>query len=151
MRHVPARLAIGVAAAMTGSAANAVLGGATASVEADRAHLSARMSSAAAATHTTHTLTDANGGIVREYARADGTVFAVSWRGPARPDLRQLLGDRFDAFRVASSGHRGRTRRPIAMRQGDLVVRSAGHPGAFFGVAYLAALVPAGFTAADLR
>ncbi len=151
MRHGPARLAIGVAAGMIGSAAGAVLGGTASSVEADRVHLAARMSSAAAGTHTTHTLTDVNGGVVREYARDDGTVFAVSWRGPARPDLRQLLGSRFDTFRIASSGHRGRTRRPIAMRQGDLVVRSAGHPGAFFGVAYLADIVPPGFSPADLQ
>lgn len=108
-----------------------------------------------------HTLTMPNGSVIREYMNDGGTVFAVTWRGPSRPDLRQLLGAAFDTFQeqvtapasddtAASSGavvHHGRLRRPLVVERSDLVVHSAGHPGAFFGFAYLPQQLPAGFTA----
>lgn len=143
--------AAGAIAAIAATPAGAALGGTYASVEADRVHLSARMTSTSTAGYAAHMLTAPNGGTVREFVRPDGTIFAVSWRGPARPDLRQLLGGRFEVFRTASAGHRGRTRMPIAVREGDMVVRSAGHPGLFWGEAYLPGAVPAGFSADDLR
>ena len=131
--------------------AQASLGGGRDSIDADGRHLLARMSAVAAATHTVHVLTMPNGEVIREYARADGVVFAVGWRGPARPDLRQLLGPRFDdvqADNILPGGRR--TRRPLAVRRPDFRMSSGGHPGAFWGVAYLPALAPAGFSAQDL-
>lgn len=133
-------------------AAHAALGGPASSIDADRVHLSARMAVSQAATHRVHMLTPASGSAVREYSTLDGTVFALSWGGPARPDLRQLLGGYFDAFAADARPRAGRkTTRLIAVSRPTLVVRSAGHPGAFFGYAFDPRLVPAGFTAADLR
>ena len=124
----------------------AELGGSPTTLEADRSHFAAAMKSASAATHSLHTLTLPNGSIVHEYMDGDGVVFAVSWQGPSRPDLRQLLGASFDAFQTAVTPTRpGRLRRPLLVQQGDLVVHSAGHPGAFRGYAYLPQRLPAGF------
>jgi hypothetical protein len=129
----------------------ASLGGGRDSIDADGRRFSARMSAVAASTHTVHVLTAPNGEVVREYARPDGVVFAVSWRGAARPDLRQLLGPRFDdvqADNILPGGRR--TRRPLAVRRPDFRMSSGGHPGAFWGVAYLPALAPSGFSVHDL-
>ena len=118
------------------------------------------MQSSGAATHTLHTLSTSNGSVIREYMNADGMIFAVAWRGPGRPDLRQLLGGAFDTFQakvtapaddvsVGSDGsvvRHHRLRRPLIVEQGDLVVHSAGHPGAFTGYAYLPQRLPAGFS-----
>ena len=140
---------IGMAAAPS---AIARLGGDVASVHADRAHLGASMATAQTAAWAVHTLTLPNHGVVKEYARADGTVFGLAWRGPGRPDLRQLLGDRFAAFQSAAVPPSGRrTRRPLGVAVDDLVVHSGGHPGAFWGFAFMPKTAPAGFSAADLR
>ncbi|MBV9829247.1 MAG: DUF2844 domain-containing protein [Alphaproteobacteria bacterium] len=134
------------------SAGEASLGEAYESVQRDRAHLSARMESNSVGTHVVHALTTPNGGSVREFARSDGTVFAVTWRGPARPDLRQLLGSSFDRVQTVSAARGPRhMRMPVAVHDPDLVVRSAGHPGAFFGAAYLPQLAPADFTLDELQ
>jgi hypothetical protein len=134
-----------------GHPAEANLGGGRDSIDADGRRLSARMSAANAPTHTVHVLTMANGEVIREFARPDGVVFAVAWRGPARPDLRQLLGPRFDTVQADNTlPHGRRTRRPLAVRRPDFAMSSGGHPGAFWGVAYLPALAPAGFPVRDL-
>lgn len=128
-----------------------MLGGGRDSVETDRQHLSARASATAAATHTVNALTLANGEVVREFTRGDGVVFAVTWRGPARPDLRQLLGNRFDAVQADNVLPGGRrTRRPLAVRRPDFVMTSGGHSGAFWGAAWLPGLAPPGFSVKDL-
>ncbi len=132
--------------------AHAALGRQAQSVRTDRARLSAAMSSQAEGTHIVHTLALPNGGVVHEYENASGMVFAVSWRAPGRPDLRQLLGDHFATMQAETVRTAGpRTRAPLAVDRADLVVRSGGHPGAFRGLAYLPELVPAGFTGQDLR
>lgn len=132
--------------------AHATLGGAYESVEKDRAHMTARASSARTASYSVHILTLANQGVIKEFTRRDGTVFAVAWRGPGRPDLRQLLGSSFEQMQsenLSSSGRR--TRRPMSVGRSDLVVQSAGHPGAFWGFAYLPLSEPADFSIGDLK
>ena len=131
--------------ALTPTAAE--LGGGRRGVDADRAHLAAAMASTAAATHTVHTLTLANGDIVREFMADDGTVFAVAWAGPARPDLRQLLGAAFDTMQAEVIAPEHRRRGPMTVSRDDLVVVGAGHPGAFHGFAYLPLRIPSGFAA----
>jgi hypothetical protein len=144
-------LALCAACLTLASPAEAGLGGGYASVEADRDHLAASLHSTAAATHMVHQLIMANGA-VHEYARGDGVVFAVTWQGPARPDLRQLLGGYFDRFQADNALHGGRrARRPLSVNQVDLIVQSGGHPGAFRGVAYLPQLAPPGFSISDLK
>ena len=132
--------------------AHATLGGAYASVEADRAHMAASLRSTPSATCVVHALTSANGGVTREFTRGDGTVFAVAWRGAGRPDLRQLLGSRFEAMQSDVVVHdRRRLRAPVAVDRSDLVVRSAGHLGLFWGFAYVPQLTPPGFSLGALK
>ena len=140
-----------IAATLGATSALATLGAASPSVERDRLHMSARHVVASQAGYVIHTLTT-SGGVVREFTRADGTVFAVTWQGPGRPDLRQALGPYFEALNAANPPRiRGGRHVPLAANQSDLVVRSGGHSGAFFGVAYVPGLVPAGVSPSDLR
>ena len=134
-------------------AAAAGLGGAMESVEADRVRFAARMSSTGAAGYAVHALKMPNGGVVREFTRPDGMVFAVTWRGPGRPDLHQLLGsllfDRFQSDNVMPAGRRTHT--PLASDHADFVVQTGGRPGAFWGVAFLPQAAPSGFSPSSIR
>ena len=146
-------LGLGPAAAVAAApcAAWASLGERGDSVKADRARMAVRMASTTRATHTVSALTLANGGMVREFTNKDGVVFAVSWRGPGRPDLRQLLGGSFDTLQADNVGRGGRRMRaPLSVHRSDLVVHTGGRPGAFWGLAYLPQQTPSGFSAADL-
>jgi hypothetical protein len=149
---VRSTIALAMAALAIASAAHAGLGGTFASVQADRAQFRASMASAQTSAWSVHTLTLANRGVVREFARGDGTVFAVAWRGPGRPDLRQLLGERFETFQSDNTSPSGRrTRQPLGVNRDDFVAHSAGHSGAFWGFAYLPKMAPAGFSTSDLK
>ena len=150
--HGAIGVAVGLFAAVLATApAQAALGGHYQSVQADGAHMSAKLHSTAVADHTVHALTLPNGGVTREFARTDGTVFAVAWRGPGRPDLRQLLGARFDDFQAVATARVRRGHSPVTIDHSDLLVRSSGHPGAFWGFAYDPQLAPAGFSIGDLK
>ena len=132
--------------------AHAGLGRAYSSLEADRQALGATLSVAGAGAYTVNTLALANGGVVKEFTRPDGVVFAVVWRAPGRPDLHQLLGDNFDTMQADNAARVGRrVRRPITVKRSDLLIQSGGHPGAFWGVALTPQLQPAGFSASDLK
>jgi len=132
--------------------AHASLGRTRETVEMDRARFGAQMSSTTTSAYTLHTLTLPSGAVVREFTREDGVVFAVSWRGAGRPDLRQLLGDGFDTMQADIATRRPRVHRmPLAVNRADLVVHTGGHPGAFWGSAYLPQQVPAGFSGKDMR
>ncbi len=144
-------IGLGLAIMAGGSLSWASLGGRADSIATDRVHMSARMASTTKPTHTVTALTLANGAVVREFANKAGVVFAVSWRGPGRPDLQQLLGDGFQAVQADNVGAGGRRMRaPLAVNRSDLVVHTGGHPGAFWGLAYLPQETPSGFSAADL-
>ena len=156
-RHKPPGVRAGVlmlaATACLAMAAptRAALGGAYDSVQADRVHFAARLSSSGSGAFTIHTL-NLNNGLVREYTRSDGTVFAVTWQGPGRPDLRQLLGGYFTTFQSDNALPRGRrARRPFSVNRSDFVVRTGGHSGAFFGAALLPRVAPAGFSVSELK
>lgn len=93
-----------------------------------------------------HTLDLANGDTVKEYVNADGVVYAVGWNGPGKPDLRDLLGSHFAVFQQdnASARRRGIRSAPRVVRS-DLSVVTGGHPGSFWGMAWLPQAAPAGF------
>ncbi len=144
-------MAITLAFSVTPCSSWAGLGQPFESVKTDRARMSARMASIAMATHTVSALTLANGGVVKEFSNRSGMVFAVSWRGPGRPDLQQLLGGGFDTLQADNVDRGGRRMRaPLKVDRSDLVVHTGGHPGAFWGVAYLPQQTPSGFSGADL-
>jgi hypothetical protein len=89
---------------------------------------------------------------IREFQTAEGMVFAVSWKGPFKPDLRQLLGRYFAAFQSApreQRSRRSRTQSQITLP--EVVVHSGGRPRAFAGLAYVPALLPVGVDPAGLQ
>jgi len=136
------------------SPAHATLGGKAASIDTDRARLNARF--AAPAEHTTftvHEMTMDSGTVAREFVRPDGTVFAVSWQGPQRPNLKQLFGDSyFSRFQSDNKPNpRIRMRRALVSTHSDFVVRTGGHSGAFWGFAYLPQTAPGDFPIQTLQ
>jgi hypothetical protein len=134
--------------------ARAELGGPLSTVQTDGARMSARMVSENMGGYTRHTLTRPNGGTVRELANASGQVFAVTWSGPGKPDLRALLGSYFALFQASNNatgrGLRSPLRRPPQVNRPDIQIQTAGHMGWFRGIAFIPGLAPAGFSAANL-
>jgi uncharacterized protein DUF2844 len=123
--------------------AHAMLGGDIASVEADQDRLRAVRQITKLASGERHDLLLPSGIVVREFVSPGGTVFAISWRGPKMPDLRELLGPAFEQWvqsdtRVRQGPHR------TTMTGPELVIRSGGHRGAFAGRAWVPSLVPPG-------
>ncbi|WP_321791403.1 DUF2844 domain-containing protein [Caballeronia sp. J97] len=99
-----------------------------------------------------HETTDANGIVVREYVDSSGQVYAVSWRGPAMPDIRSLLGQYFETFRQganASTADAGLHTSRVA--KGDLVVENRVRLREFSGRAWLASALPPGVTSTDIQ
>jgi len=90
---------------------------------------------------------DSSGATVHQYVNTSGIVFAVTWNGPARPDLALLLGASPYSDMVAAGGRR---RGPVQVEQSDLVIRSGGRMGALRGSAWVPSLVPAGVSAEQL-
>ncbi len=137
-----------------GGTARAELGGPVSSVAADSGRMHAQIASVARANYARHDLTRSNDGLVHEYTNANGLVFAVTWSGPGKPDLRTLLGQYFTTFQanselIARSSHS--LRRPPQVNQPDLQIQTGGHMGWFHGVAFVPSLAPPGFALADLE
>lgn len=128
----------------------ATLGGPVSSVEADRVRMKAAAVTTTATTlYTVHEMQTPAGATIREFANADGIVFALMWHGPFPPDLRQALGTYFEQYRTAPramrSGHAH-----DSVEQPDVVVHSSGHLRAFSGNAYVPQLMPPGVSIQQL-
>jgi predicted lipoprotein len=102
--------------------------------------------------YTAHEVTLATGTVVREFATTDGTVFAVVWRGPVLPDLKSQLGSYAAIFEneAAQARLNGKRGGSIAVNLDGLVMSSGVRMRAFFGHAYLPALVPANLNIQDV-
>ncbi len=153
----PALALLVLAAALAASTpAHAVLGENLASVHADQQRMSAVRRQQQLPAMQVHLLTLPDGSTVREYAGADGRVFAISWATRTKPRLDRLLGTHFAAY--AEAGRRWQQQGPRAgithasrLASGDLVVESQGQGQAFVGRAWLVSRVPAGTDARALR
>lgn len=154
----PAHAALGGAPMSTPSGASAKImapvaraassaGGSTSSTSSTNAAASV------AANYTVKQTTLATGTVVREYVGQDGNVFGIAWKGPFAPDLATLLGSYFTQYTSGVEALRAQRkgRGPVAVEQTGLVVRSAGHMGAYFGHAYLPDALPAGVGASDIQ
>jgi hypothetical protein len=129
------------------STASAALGGSTASVDADRVHVQgALMRMVRNDAYALHEIRSASGTLIREYVNSAGVVFAVAWQGAYAPDLRQVLGDRFDQYQSAMVVRQRarRLRGSITIDEPGLVVQTSGHARNFSGRAYVPALLPPG-------
>lgn len=114
-----------------------------------KAQKQARISASTA--FTIHEVALPSGTSVRQYVSGNGIVFAVTWSGPFKPDLRQLLGTYFDVMiaHQSNSIHAGQPR--THMREKNLVIESGGHMRNFYGRAYLPNEIPAGITTDDIQ
>ncbi|WP_019142578.1 DUF2844 domain-containing protein [Noviherbaspirillum massiliense] len=145
----PASIAL-IAAYMT-LPARAELGGDIQSIQADRLRMQAtRTDASAGSDYTVHEMRMPSGTVVREYAGANGKVFAVTWEGPAQPKLDQLLGPYFDQYSEAAQEVPAGQRQAM-IRQPGFVLQSSGHMRTFSGKAYLPDLLPQGVAAEDLQ
>jgi hypothetical protein len=97
-----------------------------------------------------HEITTSYGTVVREYISPGDKVFAVSWRGPVNPDLRQLLGDYYTQYEQAASMPHPGGHRHLAIEQPGLVVQVSGRMRAFQGRAWVPGLVPQSFSVSDI-
>lgn len=135
------------ALALSCSPSWAVLGGDVASVQADQLRMRAtRQTTNAVQGGTVHEIRMPDGSSIREFVNAQGIVYAVAWSTRLKPDFTQMLGRHaadFDAGVSAQSQKPG-LQRSAAVDRGDLVVHSAGRPGAFVGRAWLKSQLPLG-------
>jgi len=132
--------------------ASAGLGGDVEAVRADAAEFVGTLESAYGADYLIEQISTGSGMRIREFLNRDGIVFAVSWSGPAVPELQRLLGVHFPAYLAALAAlDRPGLHRSLRVVTPDLVVEAGGHLRAYQGRAYLPALIPAGVAAADLR
>ena len=148
------RAALGAAvlmAALMPHVASATLGQPEITVQSDVAHAHAVIrSSEDRSSYRVHEIQLPSGTVMREFVAPNGNVFAVTWQGPTRPDLRQALGQYFDAF-AAAPRTKFSDRRHVQIQQGDLVVQSSGHMRALSGRAYLQSAIPSGVSLGDLH
>jgi len=154
IRLCTAMIGLTAASALPALPALAALGDNVASVSNDRLHLHAQLKGVTSSVgFTVHEIEAPPGITIREYISPNGTVFAVSWTGPLKPDLSQLLGSYFSQYVSASSSvrHSAATRRHFEVKQPDLIVQSNGRMRAFHGRAYVPSLMPSGVTPADIR
>jgi Protein of unknown function (DUF2844) len=132
---------------------SASLGRDATSVQEDVAKMQGTLRTSSGNSYTLHEIQTPTGVAVKEYASSVGKVFAVTWKGPFHPDLRQLLGPYYDEYvqavrtqRAQRSGHG-----PILIQHPGLVVEVSGHLRSFVGRAYVPQQLPAGMHVEDLQ
>ncbi|MEI6146217.1 MAG: DUF2844 domain-containing protein [Methylococcales bacterium] len=91
------------------------------------------------------------GTLVREFVGPTGKVFAVIWKGPYIPDLRQLLGVHFNDYAATAAQLSRPGRHPLMLRNSQLVINAGGHLHAFSGLVYLPDQMPEGVSEDELQ
>lgn len=129
---------------LSASSALAVLGRDVSSIASDRTSTQSPVRVLSGRDYSIHELQAPTGTVIREFVSPRGEVFAISWQGPAAPDLRQLLGDYFDTYLRASQAAPPGRRHSAHVDTGDLVVESGGHMRFLTGRAYLRSKLPDG-------
>lgn len=130
--------------------ARAALGDDASAVAADQARLGAKVKVMRRPAYDVHELALPTGATVRELVSDAGKVFAVTWSGGWRPNLRDLLGSHYDRFIAGTRGRRA-TRGIVRIELPGMTVVMGGHLRTFFGRAVLTELLPAGVTPEELR
>lgn len=128
----------------------AALGGDGASVESDRASLKGALRVTERVDYAVHEINTATGLLIHEYVSPDGRVFAVSWSGPTRPDLGQLLGT-YGTQLAAAAPQRHYNHHQLSIQTPEVVLQSGGHMRAFSGRAWVPALLPQNFSPNDIN
>jgi len=136
-----------IVVALTAAApALAALGGDATSVQSDLVRMKGALRISSSAGFTVHEITTSYGTVVREYLTPADKVFAISWRGPVIPDLRQMLGSYYGQYEQAASAPHLGGHRHLAIERPGLVVQSGGRMRAFYGRAWAPDLLPQNFS-----
>jgi hypothetical protein len=102
---------------------------------------------------TVERLTTPEGTVVSEYIGQSGVVFAVTWRGPAPPDVATLLGTYFKQY--SDAAHAGAASpfglHASSVHASDVTVETAGNMALTWGRAYLPAALPAGVNLSEIK
>jgi hypothetical protein len=140
-----------LAASFEAPHARASLGEGAESIERDRSALNGNTQKTVKDSYSVQEI-DAGRRKVREFLRQDGTVFAVSWRGPVPPDLGVLLGKYYDEYRNARGEPPAEIKRGERTTRSDhAIVQEGGHMRDVQGRAYVPGLVPPGVDIAEVR
>ena len=155
---LPVALALGVAllAGQAMTPARAALGDTVASVQSDRASMKGQLRTRSGPGYSVQQITAATGTVVREYVSPSGVIFAVSWYGPAMPDLQQTLGPYFAQLQAAIKARQAQHAQRgghyhLQVREPDFVVHAGGHMRQYFGIAYVPSLVSPNLSLSDLH
>jgi hypothetical protein len=130
--------------------ARAALGVSADSVEADRVSMKGLTRPAPTTTLQKQELQLPSGTVVTEYLGSDGVVYAVTWRGPSLPNLRQILGNFFANYQEAAAAPVVR-HRLVRVESPNVVIESSGKMRAFVGRAWVPSMLPSGVTPADIQ
>jgi hypothetical protein len=130
--------------ALSPAPAQAALGDDASAIAADQARLQANLRITAMKGYAIHELTSPVGATVREYVGSTGKVFGVSWSGGFRPNLRDIMGSRYDQFIAGTRGQR-RARGPVRVELPGMVVTMGSYLRTFWGHVYLTDLAPTGW------
>ena len=135
--------------------AHAALGDTVASVEADRASMKGQLRARSEPGYSVQEITTASGTLVREFVSPAGVVFAVSWSGPAMPNLQQTLGTYFAQLQSAVQTQRAQHARSghnhLDVHEPNLILHATGHMRQYFGMAYVPSLMPQNLSVSDLH
>ena len=123
----------------------AALGDDVSAVERDRARMNGHVQVRRRSNYDIHEIATPMGSTVRELVSRDGKVFAVTWFGEWRPDLRDVMGQHYERFNTRTQG-KLRARGPVRIELPGLVVYLGGYLRTFWGHVYLSDQLPAGFS-----
>jgi Protein of unknown function (DUF2844) len=137
--------------AASSTAVWAVLGEGADSIVADQQEMGGTIKTVPNSDYTINEITTPSGTVVREYVSPDGRVFAVSWRGPAKPNLADLLGSYFQQIQAAAAAQKPELSGPRTVTASDVKFHSGGHIRNFWGRAVVPSLVPEGVNEAELK
>ena len=124
----------------------AELGGNVASIFSEQKEFNSQLTNKQQSGFVIYTQTLPSGLILQEYISGAGNIFAVTWSGPALPNLQILLGNYFKDYLTALQ----ESRRSIYLNNENIIIQSSGMMGAFQGFAYLLKQAPAGFSPTNL-
>ena len=150
-RRQGAVTALLLALALCPALALGALGRQAESTDVDQKMLHAQKAIRPGAQFTLHELTLPSGTVVREFVGPNGRVFAVAWRGPTLPDLKQIFGDDNLQRFLSSPPEQRSPRKSRTVRSQDLVVHSTGSARFFTGFAYIPSMMPRSVREEDIR
>jgi hypothetical protein len=147
---VAASLLALVAVVQLARPAMAALGDDVSFVEQDRARMHANLQVRHKTNYDVHELSTELGATVREFVGQTGKVFAVSWAGGWRPDLRDIMGAHYDRF-ISHTRGKLRARGPARIELPGMVVFMGTYLRTSYGHVYLTDQLPEGFSPGRLE